>query len=228
MAEKGPAKVYDALKDRIESSVRGKLNKKKFDEMFDTEENKGLMNDFIGDNEQLLMFVYQPSFDKIVCSYSVPTVAKGKACFISRVGEAKDGSITTSNVSQLLVSELNGSDALENLAALSSEVYFPLLSNPANRGGWSGPTSKEVMLDFSSYLAHMTMTIGMSRGQTLLPYPPPEAFDEDNLAEKERVHLLESSVLQWTNKIQSVLATEPEDIIRQGLHPDPYVEIEFW
>ena len=90
------------------------------------------------------MFVFQPSLDKIICSLTVPPVVKGKACYVVKSKEVEDSLNLVSAKTHLLVTEINGSDALENLSLLTSEVYFPLLSNPANRAGWSGPTSKEV------------------------------------------------------------------------------------
>jgi dynein heavy chain len=84
------------------------------------------------------------------------------------------------------------------------------------------------MLKFSNFLSNLTMAVGQARGQTLLPYPPPEAFDEDNLPEKERVHLLETSVVQWANRIQAVLATDPDAALKDGSNPDPESEIQFW
>ena len=100
----------------------------------------------------------------------------------------------------ILSGELNEA-GLQNLALISHQVYFPLLSNPANRSGWSGPTSKEVMLKFSAFLSTLTMTVGQAKGETLLPAPPPEAFD-DELDAKERAHLLETSVIDWIKQIQ--------------------------
>ena len=130
--------------------------------------------------------------------------------------------------SEVLCCELNAGQSLDNLSLLAEEVYFPLLSNPSNRAGWSGPTSKEVMLKFSNFLSNLTMAVGQARGQTLLPYPPPEAFDEDNLPEKERVHLLETSVVQWAGRIQEVLGTDPQQAINDNEHPEPETEVRFW
>ena len=74
---------------------------------------------------------------------------------------------------RVVSSEFNGGGApvLENLTLLSQEIYLPLLSNPANRAGWSGPTSKEVMLDFSTFLSRLTMAVGHSKGVTRTPSP---------------------------------------------------------
>jgi hypothetical protein len=51
---------------------------------------------------------------------------------------------------------------LHNLALLSHEVYFPLLQNPLNREGWSGPTSKDVLLNFGNYLSNLTIPMGLA------------------------------------------------------------------
>jgi hypothetical protein len=58
--------------------------------------------------------------------------------------------------------------SLASLSLLSHEVIYPLLSNPANRSGWSGPTSKEVMLKLSGFLASLHMTVGQSKVTLML------------------------------------------------------------
>ena len=111
---------------------------------------------------------------------------------------------------------------------VAQEVYFPLLSNANNRLGWSGPTAKDVMLKFSNFLSTVSMTAGQSKGKTILPPAPAEAFDEDNLEVKERCQLLETSVVQWTDKIQTSLSTSPENDTIPGTYPDPLYELDFW
>lgn len=185
------------------------------------------VEEFIRDNEIEILVVQHPSNDKITCSLELPKQIKKKALYFLKSKEVIDHLSIETMKNEVVVNELTPAH-LENLKLLSQEVYFPLLSNPANRAGWSGPTSKEVMLKFSSYLSNLTMTVGQSKGQTLLPHPPPEAFDEDNLPDKERVHLLETSVVQWSNKMQTVLMTDPETLMKQGGHPDPMVEVQFW
>ena len=116
------------------------------------------------------------------------------------------------------------------LLNLSQEVYYPLLANPSNREGWSGPTSKDIMLKLSSFLASVTMTVGQSNGQTILPPPPPEAFDEDNIPEKEREHLLETSVVRWAERMRFAIERTPESLqdAPGGQYPDPSAEVDFW
>ena len=45
---------------------------------------------------------------------------------------------------------------------------------------------------------------------------------------KNRISLLEGAIITWTKQIRSVLKQDPESQLKQGLHPTPYVEIEFW
>ncbi len=103
-------------------------------------------------------------------------------------------------LNEVVVAELTQS-SLQTLSLLSHEVFFPLISNPANREEWSGPTSKEVIMQMNQYLSTLFVTVGQSKGKTLLPMPPPEAFDA-MLPEKERVYMLETSVKRWTDQIE--------------------------
>lgn len=36
------------------------------------------------------------------------------------------------------------------------------------------------------------------------------------------------AIITWTKQIRSVLKMDPEQQLKQGLHPTPDVEIEFW
>lgn len=67
--------------------------------------------------------------------------------------------------------------------------------------------------------ASVSMTLGQTKGQTVLPDPPPEAFDEDNILEKERSHLLEATVMLWAKRIDELLATDPIHAFEQQPQP---------
>lgn len=187
-----------------------------------------MVEEFVRDPTVKTLVVYDKGTDKVATSLTLPQGLKKKALFFLKNKEVNDQLKKEDLQTSVICSELSAS-SLQNLNLLANEVYFPLLSNPANRAGWSGPTSKEVMLRFSGFLSNLTMAVGQSKGRTLLPAPPPEAFDEDNLPEKERVHLLETCVIQWANSIQAVLQTDPEGLMRlTGKHPDPLLECRFW
>jgi dynein heavy chain len=219
------------FKERIMTALQGKMAVDKFNAAYDDETNKVLIQDFCSDVDVKLMMAYMPSGDKVVVTLKIVAKFNNKAVYFLKAGTIKDtvgpehfesGEITVSEIAG------GGGATLENLSLVSHEVIFPLLSNPANRVGWSGPTSKELMLNMSYFLSLLTIAVGDSKEQTVLPYPAPQAFDEDNIPERERVHLLESAVVQWTNKLHVVLNTDPSDAIGKGLNPDPKTELEFW
>lgn len=221
-----------AIKGRVRTALQGKLAQDKFDAAYDCEEkNKLIIQDFCNDPDVKILLISQPAPDRIIPSTEVVKDLKGKALYFLK-SEAIVDTITPEDFESgnITVSEIlgGGAETLQNFSLLAHEVLFPLLSNPANRAGWSGPTSKEVMLNISYFLSNLTIIVGDSKGQTVLPLPAPQAFDEDNLPERERIHLLESAVVQWTSKIQSVLSTDPEDAITKRLNPDPQQEVNFW
>jgi dynein heavy chain len=235
----GDQKVVDWFSERVKSSLQGKLNNEKFLKAFDTEENKAVLTDFVGDDHRILV-AHQPSADKIVLEVeqSSPdkpgvynydwSAIKGKAMYFAKPPHLGEG-MKLDDLPDLIINEFAGGEMLlDNLNLVAAEVFFPLLSNPANRAGWSGPTSKEIMLSFSTFLSQLTMVVGQLHGTTTLPNPPPEAFDEDNLAEKERQYLLETSVVQWTDKIEDVLKEDPEVLKINGHFPEPSEEVDFW
>jgi len=218
------------IEDRVRSSLLppGTVKYDRFLKLYNEDANKVNVEEFVRNPDLPVLVVASPTPEKVICTHSVPAQLKRKAIFFLKSRNITNQLKLDDLKTEVICSELTD-QSLHNLSLLAHEVYFPLLSNPANRSGWSGPTSKEVMLKFSNFLSSLTMAVGQSKGQTLLPYPPPEAFDEDNLPEKDRVHLLETAIIQWAEKIQDVLSSDPESLMKQqGLRPDPLVEIQFW
>jgi len=228
--------IIKKIHDRLSSSIIGKLNQlndseksklEKFVKQLQDDPNKSIIDEFIVEADNRILMVFFAQGDKLQCSLEIPANIKKKAIYFLKSAKITDALKEDDFKTDVLCCEVSES-VLQTLQLISQEVYYPLLSNPSNRNGWSGPTSKEIMLKLSSFLATLTLTLGESKGQTLLPYPPPEAFDEDNLAEKERMHLLETAVVQWAHKIQSVLQSDPEQALKQGEHPGPMIELDFW
>jgi dynein heavy chain, axonemal len=104
----------------------------------------------------------------------------------------------------LLVNEM-GPEPLEHLEKLLSEVFLPLLSNPANQDGWGEVASKEIVDRMHGFLANVSITVGQTRGETCLPLPPLDAATAAAVSTKDRVHLLEGAVITWTKQIKNVL-----------------------
>ncbi|CAE8644926.1 unnamed protein product [Polarella glacialis] len=129
-------------------------------------------------------------------------------------------------------------------------VYLSVLMNPANQKGWSDLISRDLIDKFHSYLASLHVTAGLMRGQTLLPLPPREAVLDSTpggggvvaskqgpgpgssatatSTSKDRVHVLEGAVVTWTKQVRYVLKQEPEHVFKDGKHPEPCAELQFW
>jgi len=224
-----PAKPLPAgkINDQFTEHMKEKADEKKENPEPTFADN---INQFIGTPEQRVLFISREG-EKLKATLTVPPVKKKVLYFLKNKQYSESPRAKTIFASEFLDGMITGElseSHLQTLQLIAQEVYFPLLSNPNNRGGWSGPTSKEVMLKFSTFLSTLTMTAGQSKGHTVLPQPPPEAFNDEDLPEKERMHLLETCVVSWTEKIQSSLSTSPESDQLPGVYPDPLVEVEFW
>jgi dynein heavy chain len=119
---------------------------------------------------------------------------------------------------------------MDQLNVLSSQVYFPLITNSQNQEGWPEVISKEITENFHRFLANTYITIGRTIGKTLLPLPPEERGPgipdpgqvpagslektTGHPKDKDGVHILENAVVTWTRQIKNVLRQEPEDLLK--------------
>ena len=86
------------------------------------------------------------------------------------------------------------------------------------------------------FIASVYVTIGQTKGKTLLPMPPSDASTADTTGGRGRVddgsdpRTLESAIVTWTRQIKNVLRTDPEQALMRddGEHPGPLTELEFW
>lgn len=143
--------------------------------------------------------------------------------------------------------------ALQQLSLLATEVFIPLLCNPANQAGWPEVVSREVVDTIYRFSSAAAVTVGLTKGQTLLPVPPvseASAEEEDGLPrfdpnsprtsvvinaatertqrDLELIHVVEAAVVTWTKQIKNVLRTSPDDALKGGAHQGPLGEVEFW
>ena len=107
---------------------------------------------------------------------------------------------------------------------------MPLMCNPANQEGWPEVISREVTENMHKFVANLYVTIGLTKGKTLLPLPPKDVSlpggrgerDGDSkestsgssaaakTRDKDLIHNLESAVVTWTRQIKQVLKMDPE------------------
>ena len=125
-----------------------------------------------------------------------------------------------------------GDVPLEHLSVLAQEVFLPMLTNPRNQVGWPEVITKEVVENLHKFIANVYVTIGQTKGKTLLPLPPSASDgpgqEGAGTSDKDQIHVLESAIVTWTRQIKGVLKTDPEAALKEGSHPGPLTELEFW
>ena len=80
--------------------------------------------------------------------------------------------LTPNNVNQEVIYGDFGDVPLEHLSVLAQEVFLPMLCNPRNQVGWPEVITKEVVENLHKFIANVYVTIGQTKGKTLLPLPP--------------------------------------------------------
>jgi len=88
--------------------------------------------------------------------------------------------------------------------------------------------TKDLMEKFHSFLAYTYVTIGQCKGRCLLPLPPHEVTASEKTLSKEKSQVLETAIIHWSKQIKNVLRQDPENSLKDGKHPGPIAEIDFW
>ena len=80
----------------------------------------------------------------------------------------------------------------------------------------------------------MVVATGQTKGKTMLALPPldmsgPQGGGQNKeRADKDRVHVLESAVVMWSERINIALSRNPESAFANGNQPTPLACHEFW
>ena len=164
---------------------------------------------------------------ELVATQVPPAKFKKKTCYFLKVNQVP---LTNENIATEVATGDFGQQPLEHFNAVSQEVFLQILSNPLNQHGWPGVVTKEVTENLHKFIANMYMTIGQTKGKTLLPLPSGSDLGEGDkqTRDKDRIHVLESAVVTWTRQIKNVLKADPEAALKEGLNPGPLTELEFW
>ena len=96
---------------------------------------------------------------------------KKTLCFL----KLTETELSPENVDRAVIYGDFGDVPLEHLSVLANEVFLPMLTNPANQVGWPEVITKEVVENLHKFIANVYVTIGQTKGKTLLPLPPAEA-----------------------------------------------------
>eukprot|EP00768_Dysnectes_brevis_P003215 gnl/Dysnectes_brevis/2306_a2714_1116.p1 GENE.gnl/Dysnectes_brevis/2306_a2714_1116~~gnl/Dysnectes_brevis/2306_a2714_1116.p1 ORF type:complete len:2542 (-),score=411.46 gnl/Dysnectes_brevis/2306_a2714_1116:65-7387(-) len=141
----------------------------------------------------------------------------------------------TSAAQQLFYGDISP-DLLHLLRTHMDQIYLPMLRAPDNTGAWPRVLTADILRHSERFSQRVFVTAGRAAGKTLLPVPSEASRLYTQLstdqplsrADKEVVHELESTVLDWIRQVQRVLSSSPEDCLSEFPHPTPQVEIEFW
>ena len=182
------------------------------------------LDDYLN-KDDLRVFSYYG--EGLTCQAGLPKkLPKGTAKVIYFLKNKSAGKIGDP-AAELMMNEM-GPEPLEHLEKVLAEIYLPLLSNPSNQDGWGEIASKEIVDRLHGFLSSVSITVGLTRGETCLPLPPLDASTAGALSTKDRVHLLEDAVITWTKQLKHVLKADPEAALKEGLNPTPDVEVAFW
>ena len=228
MAEEGSKGAPDAallewFSERVVTSLHCKVDR--FKKLMAAEEAGHAFHEFIKNPEAQRVFIADGG--KELSSFETSDAKqKKKMVYFLKTHKV---AITCDNVSSEVICGDLQPQVLQHLFETTSDVYLPLLSNAQNQAGLPEVVTKEVMDHFHKLVAAIYVTIGHSKGETLLPLPPMELPSADRASkDKERVHVLETAVVTWTKQIKNVLKLDPEQVLKSGSHPGPMAELDFW
>ena len=131
-------------------------------------------------------------------------------CFKTAEWKFAEKQTTDDWFEKVQIGDLNAG-LLESMHSTLRHVYLPIISNPRPGQQLSEVAFKALQDRYHMTIAAVVVAIGQTRGKTLLPLPPVEndnapAGEKDA---KDRVHILESAVVQWTDRINQVEKITP-------------------
>ena len=207
-----------------------KIKPDKFSKMYSVEDTRQMFLDFFEKSDVPSLVIAQPG-GTLVTTFEWPNKPKAKACYFvktSRDSINKDTNLRTS----LMYGDLSYAP-LDQLSAFVDEVLVPLLSNDRNHDSWPQVVSADVTRHSHRLKSDVYVVSGQAKGKTLLPLPvgADKVDVEDDKTEtmdRQLIHSIESVVIDWTHQIRDVLKKDSAQPLLEGLHPTPFVEIEFW
>lgn len=115
---------------------------------------------------------------------------------------------------------------LEAFHGTLRNVYLPVMQQTT---GLSEVVQKAFQDRYHAIIAATVVAIGQTRSKTLLPLPPIENANQSGGGQdKDRVHILESAVVMWSERINIALSRVPESVFNNGEQPGPTVGLDFW
>eukprot|EP00002_Diphylleia_rotans_P013390 TRINITY_DN2619_c0_g1_i7.p1 TRINITY_DN2619_c0_g1~~TRINITY_DN2619_c0_g1_i7.p1 ORF type:complete len:4501 (-),score=1146.89 TRINITY_DN2619_c0_g1_i7:169-13671(-) len=222
-ANKEENECFDWIESAVSALLKPKADRVK--RMLSDEDSRRAVTDFLNNPETRVVVIYFVNKDDLCATQIPPPGFKRKSMYLMKHSKVV---ITRANIQQEVRVGDFSAKPLETLSLTLQEVHLPLLTNPLNQERWPDIVSKEVVDNLQKFVADIYVTIGQTKGKTLLPLPPAEATGDKATRDKDRVHLLEGAIVTWTKQIRNVLKMDPEAVLKSGANPGPLTEVDFW
>ena len=210
------------ISDRVCALLKAKPEL--FEKIYVTEEGETLLKRFINDDSCTRIF-FLGGAKEMTCSEAFPQAGKKKVVFCQKTKECKLDEKSMDNVfDQCVVGDINA-PLLQAMQGMLGSVYLPILSNAENTKGWPEVAMKAFTDVYQRMLNAVEVAIGQTNGQTKLAVPAMEKGSGSKPGgggerqDKDRVHVLESAVVMWTERINNALSRHPEAVFANNQHP---------
>lgn len=126
------------------------------------------IDSFLNKDNQMRLMLFAENGRDYMASVVPPTKYKKKAVFFVKTQSV---ALTPENIGEKVTYGDTGDAPLETLSSVAKNVFLPLLTSPSNQAGWPDVLSKEVSDSLHKFTANIFVTIGQTKGQTMLPLP---------------------------------------------------------
>ena len=123
---------------------------------------------FLNKDTHPRLMLYAENGRDYIASVQPPSKYKKKAMYFVKTDPV---AVTPENINDKVTYGDAGEAPLETLSSVASNVFLPLLTSPGNQVGWPEVLSKEVSDSLHKFTANIFVTIGQTKGQTMLPLP---------------------------------------------------------
>jgi hypothetical protein len=199
-------KRIDFLRDRIVQLL--KCKPELFDALLKTEEGE-LIKRFLNDGGCTRIFFSAGPKDMFVTE-KLPDDKQTKKKAIFAMKLAEDVKFDEKKMDEMfdlcMVGDLSPA-MLNNLYNTLRSVYLPIITNPGFINAKPGVVMKQFIDKYNWMLAAVHTAVGQTQGKTALWLPPveaPSAGSSKDRSDKDRVHVLESAIVMWTERINTV------------------------
>ena len=216
---------FSWVEERVVATLKVKADK--FKRMLNTGDEKAALVKFFEDEGCMRVYFVDGTKD-MFCYTTAPASQKKKMMWMLK---AEPGQISAKNIAaSVMVGDLSPK-LLENMHQTLAGVFLPLISNPKNHSGWPEMIAAELVEVLHKTVAATYVALGQTEGKTLLPLPPDDMLAYSAGArskENDRMHVLETSVVTWSDQIKGVIKTDFESVLLLNPSAGPGKGLDFW